>query len=158
MRRFAPAIVAALALSSVVGTSAGAAAFGRADARQAPRFLASVVRLLAANRYAEAWTTLDPVDQALVPRANYVACESAHPVPGRLLSIRTLSVGRERVAITTAGPVVASIAVRFAVVIAGPGAPVRVPVLAHAIDVAGRWRWMLPAARLPAYRACTPTR
>ena len=145
-------------LAAVVVASVGGAAGASAQptSRDAGFFLATVVRQLAANDYADAWQTLHPVDQALVPRNAYVACESASPIPGRLVSVRILSSRRELVALTLSGPIVSSVLVRLALLIADPAAPpgVRVRVLAHAILVHRRWRWMLSPARLAADRSC----
>ena len=143
-------IAATLAVAAAVlpaGTVSGGA---QPDSRDAARFLATVVRQLAANDYADAWQTLHPVDQALVPFRLYVDCESADPVQGSLLSIRTTNIGRERVPLTSNGPIVPSVVVRFRLLLAGPAVPAGVPVhvRAHAILVAGRWRWMLPPKRI----------
>ncbi len=118
---------------------------GRAQPQTSPvRFLAGVIRLLAANRYAEAWTSLNPRQQAVATRDLYVSCESASPIPGRLVSLRALGVGRDR----------AGIAVTFALRIAGAPVPegVRVVLTAHAVAAGGRWTWILPPARLQRYR------
>lgn len=142
------ATLAAVVLA--IAASPGAAhAAAPGDRREAARFLATVVRQLAANDYAHTWKSLHPVDQALVPRNAYVACESAVPVPGHLASIRTLSIGREHVQLTTGGSTAASVVVRFSVVIAGFSEPdgVHVTVRAHAIRVGGKWRWTLSPAR-----------
>src|SRR5262249_25692364 len=71
----------AVAAAAQVGTASDST---KPSSRDAARFLATVVRQLAASDYAAAWLTLHPVDQALVPFEQYVACESAHPVSGRL--------------------------------------------------------------------------
>ena len=124
----------------------------------AARFLSKVVRQLAANDYTDAWQTLHPIDQALVPLDVYVACESASPVAGHIASIRAQSIGRAEVSLTLAGPVVPSYIVQFAVVIVGYEMPVgtHVTVRAHAILVGEQWRWMLPPARVRTYQSCAP--
>ena len=149
------ATLAAVVLA--IAASPGAAhAAAPGDPREAARFLTNIVRQLAANDYTDAWKSLHPLDQALVPRSAYVACESAVPVPGHLASIRTQGIGRERVSLTTGGRLVASVVVRFSVVIAGFAEPDGVPVTvrAHAILVGGKWRWMLSPARLVSLRGC----
>jgi len=71
------------------------------------------------------------------------------------VSLRIVDVGHERVALTAGGRTVPSVVVRFVVRIAGAALPggVRVIVVAHAVDDGGRWRWILPAARLDRYRS-----
>lgn len=148
------ALFVALSGTAVAGRSAPP------TSRDAARFLTTVIRQLAANDYADAWRTLHPVDQALVPLNAYVECESKSPVPGRPISTRTLSIGHEPVALTTSRPIVPSIVVRFRLLIAGPGpfADVPVQVRAHAILFQGQWRWMLPPARLIADQSCAASR
>jgi len=111
--------------------------------RPAP-FLAGVIRLLAANRYDDAWNSLEPSDQSLAPRAVYVACESQSPIPGHLASLRVLHVGRDRI----------GAAVTFALRIASqsPPATVRVVVTAHSVRRHHTWAWMLPPSRRALYR------
>jgi hypothetical protein len=119
---------------------------GKAQPPASPiRFLAGVVRLLAANRYAEAWTSLNPEQQAVAPLEAYVSCESASPIPGKLVSLEALRVGHDRT----------GVAVTFALRIAGSPVPegVRVVLTAHAVAVGDRWTWILPAARLQLYRS-----
>jgi hypothetical protein len=116
-------------------------------------FLSHVVRQIAANQYAAAWQTLDPADQARVPLRAYVRCESASPIPGRLVSLRILRTGSERVTVVPGKPQRSSVAVTFALRIAGAPVPrgVRVVLTAHALRHGSSWRWMLPPKRLPLY-------
>src|SRR5262245_65503518 len=60
-------------------------------------FTIRVVRLVAANRYDEAWTLLYPGHRGIVSEGAYARCESLSPIPGRLKSVRVLSVKDERV-------------------------------------------------------------
>jgi hypothetical protein len=107
-------------------------------------FLAGVIRLLAANRYDDAWTSLAPSDQALAPRASYVACEEQSPIPGHLVSLSTLRIRNDRI----------GVAVTFAATIADAELrqKVRVIVKAHAVTVDGRWAWILSDRRRTLYR------
>lgn len=99
--------------TAIVGTSAAATA-----RRQRPHpagapadFLTRIVQLLAANRYAEAWPSLNPLQQSIAPLQTYVACESLSPVPGHLVSLRTMRVRQETVRVLPERPPVASTAV-----------------------------------------------
>ncbi len=135
----------AIGLSVAVLAGAGVASSAPRRPHGSPvRFLSHVVRLLVANRYAEAWKSLAPADQKLAPAPVYVACESQTPVPGRLVSLRTLHVGRDRI----------GVAVRFRLRIADVAVPRGETVLltAHAVVAGHRWAWILPPARRTLYR------
>jgi hypothetical protein len=134
-------LLAAAATAAVLGFAWPRSSFAESPAR----FLAGVIRLLAANRYEEAWSSLSPVDQSIAPRAVYVACESQSPIPGHLASLRVLRIGRDRI----------GVAVTFALRIAGgaPPAVERVVVTVHAVRNGHRWAWILPAARRALYRS-----
>ena len=125
-----------------------------AGARQRPvsavAFLRRTIRHLAANDYARAWQTLDPRQQHRVSRTEYVRCESASPIPGKVDRIAALAKRIERIPIPGAGVTrERSIAVTFLVTFAPRLAhpPVVVRVRAHALRTHGRWSWMLPAKR-----------
>lgn len=144
-------------MSAAVVIVAGATAIGAPAAASGPTaasFLGGVVRLLAANRYETAWMSLHPVDQQLVPRELYARCESLDPVPGKLTMLRVARVSADRVTVVPNGPVVDAVAVRFEAEIVGVSFHDRVSavITAHAVDVGGRWRWILPPERLRHYR------
>jgi hypothetical protein len=142
MTKFA-ALAAALSLSLAVLAGAGVAASTTPKPHGSPvRFLSHVVRLLVANRYADAWQSLDPDDQALAPELVYVTCESQSPIPGRLISLHALHVGHDRI----------GVAVRFRLRIAEAGITTTVPLTAHAVVSGQRWAWILPPARRALYR------
>ncbi len=148
MRRIWIAVAVAAVSLAALGT---ALAWGGSSqpAGDPARFLSSVIHLLAANRYGEAWQMLDPRDRALAPKRVYVACESQSPIPGHLASLRVLGRSRDRIGIV----------VRFALRIVDPAMPqgVAVHVTAHAVAVHGRWAWILPPARRTRYRnGCGP--
>jgi hypothetical protein len=138
------AFAAALGLATALLVGAGTASSAPKPHGSPVRFLARIVRLLAANRYAEAWKWLDPADQKLAPEPVYVACESLSPVPGRLVSLHPLHVGRDRL----------GVAVRFRLEIAEDGIPqvTTVVLAAHAVVAGRRWAWILPPARRALYR------
>jgi hypothetical protein len=143
----AAAVVTAVAVLALHGRGGPRAM----PAASAPAFLASVLRLQLADRYEEAWPTLDSADRSLAPRTTYVACESARAVPARLLSLRVLHVGREGVALPP-GRTVPSVAVTFALRLATAYGGLRLEVTRHAVREDGRWTWVLAPAQRARYR------
>ena len=143
---------AVLGVAAGIAVSAALAAFRTATrAPDAGAFAAHVVELIASNRYDDAWTLLHPLHQSLAPRAEYVGCENAEPIPGHLESVRVLREFEERTPLGT-GTFANSEAVVVRIAIGGgPGAPVVVTDTVHAIDVHGQWRWIMPPARVQAY-------
>jgi hypothetical protein len=157
-RTYRVAIAAALVAAAAIATTS-ASAMPRREQRQQRAgspvvFLAHTVRLLAANRYSEAWISLNPLQQHVAPFQAYVACESQSPIPGQLVSLRALHVRNEKVEVVPAQPLVASTAVTFALRLAGAAVPggVRIVLTAHAVAVDSRWTWIMPSARLKLYR------
>jgi hypothetical protein len=121
--------------------------------REAAVFVAKAMRLLAENRYAAAWRALHPAHQRVVGQAEYARCESASAIPGTVRSLSVQRVRDERAAIPGIGrPLTKAVSVRL--VIADDAVPEGVVVEheAHVLQVGGRWRWVLPAARYAAYR------
>lgn len=164
-RQLPVALVFCAALAAVltagIGAGLGVRDEGRRPARSgnlpepsvsATAFLGGIIRLVAANDYAAAWSRLDPTQQRLVPRDSYVRCESTSPIPGRLARIEVVRVRREQVVVPGSRlPARASVVATFRVDIEStrPGeAPVAVRVTAHALQRDGEWTWMLPAKRL----------
>jgi hypothetical protein len=151
-------LVAASTFGCVVGV---APLLARGDARERATgpggdpvaFVEHVVRLVAANRYREAWEGLNPVDQRVVPLTAYVSCETLTPIPGRLVSLRVLSVTRSAVDLTPTARV-SGVAVRLRLVIAGHALPQGVVIehVFHAVASNGSWTWVLPPARFEQYR------
>ena len=145
------------AAAVLAGTSAAAPTpFVHSQPAGSPAtFLTKIVRLLAANRYAEAWPFLNPEQQSVAPLQTYVACESQSPIPGHLVSLRLLHIRHEPVQVLPESPPVPSTAVTFALLIANNSTPheaVRIVLTAHAIAVASYWTWIMPPARLQLYR------
>jgi hypothetical protein len=145
-----------LAVAAVVAVAASVAA-GSAHAATASRgdpatFVERVVRLVAANRYGDAWELLDPRQQALVPRAAYIACEQLTPIPGRLVKLERRGVRDEVVNVPGTAGATKVKGVTLRLVIAGL-ARVSLTHTFHAIAVSGAWRWYLPADRFAAYAA-----
>ena len=119
-------------------------------------FLKGVVRQIAANDYARAWQSLAPAQQRLVPQPEYVRCESASPIPGRLAWIQVVRAFKEPVTVagTGAEPVVAT-AVTFRLKISEPVLHEAVVVThtVHAVPAEGRWAWILPPDRFQLHRS-----
>jgi hypothetical protein len=120
-------------------------------------FLRGVVREIAANDYARAWQTLAPGQQRLVPKGEYVRCESASPIPGRLAWIKVVRNYEEPVTVAGTGiDAVDAEAVTFRLAITEPGlASVVVTHTVHAVPAGKRWAWILPANRLELHRSGT---
>jgi hypothetical protein len=140
-----------IAAATVAATSAGSATGARTIGAAA--FIKTVVRQIASNDYEHAWLSLHPAQQKIVPQEDYVRCELLSPIPGRLAWIKIVRVANARFAVGGLPGRVAGKAVtlRIKLVDDTSGASVVVTHTAHAVGVAGRWRWILPAARIGLY-------
>ena len=121
-------------------------------------FLKGVVRQIAANDYAGAWQTLAPEQQRLVPKSEYVRCESLSPIPGRLAWIKVVGVFDEPVAVAGTGSgLVDAQAATFRIKITEPALHDSVVVThtVHAVAAGTRWAWILPPNRLELHRSGT---
>ena len=116
----------------------------------AARFTTQVVRLIAANRYAEAWTLLYPGHRGIVGQSSYSSCESLSPIPGRLQSVQVLSVRNERVPVPGEDEPMPGASVKVRIVIVGVGRVVVTPTF-HAVRADGHWTWILPTSRYRLY-------
>jgi hypothetical protein len=164
-KRLAVTMTACAALSALLVIAVGTALPNGERRAQAPRmhapsaspvaFLRGVIRLLAANKYASAWTSLDPGQQRLIGQRSYVRCESLSAIPGRLHHIELLDAHTERVVVPGSGERQRSTVVTFRLMFAPrpPLAAVVVRVRAHALHRHGRLAWMLPAKRLALHRS-----
>jgi hypothetical protein len=153
-----------LAIFAVIATGTAFATVGVASLAHQGRstsdpvvFLEGVVRQIARNDYATAWQTLEPAQQRLVPKGEYVRCESASPIPGHLASIQVLRSFEEPVEVAGSGSgAVDTKAVTFRLKISEPGlASVIVTHTVHAVHAGQRWAWILPAQRLQLHRSGT---
>jgi hypothetical protein len=127
-----------------------------ADGRGSPvTFLERVVRQIAANDYRDAWQTLAPEQQRLIPETEYVRCESGSPIPGRLVSMQVLRSYTEPVVVAGAGSsAVAARAVMLRLRIADPRlGSVVVTHAVHAVVARSRWAWILPPDRFRLHRS-----
>lgn len=149
-------LLASVALIGALSATAAQAAPARMHRGDAAVFLSHVVGLIAENDYRAAYALLHPDQQRLVSEQEYVACELQSPVPGKLLSLRVLRLVRERIHVAgTDATRVPSTAVTFELLLKGqlPGESAKVDLTAHAVSVAGRWRWILSARRLALHRS-----
>lgn len=149
-------IASAIRTTSVVAACVVAACTVDAGASPAPGaapFVAHVVHEIVANRYGALWSELEPAQRAVVPRGVYVRCESLTAVPGRLVSIRVLSVRAQPVVVPGLVRAVASIAVRIRTVVAVGSGRVTVTHTIHAVRAGGRWAWFLAGPNYRAYAA-----
>jgi hypothetical protein len=145
-------LVTALVGIALVMNSAAHAAPGQQDAGS---FLRQVVRDLAANRYAAAWRSLHPSQQAAITRAHYTDCERLTPIPAGRTVVRVLGVRSVR--ITVAGgprhPLRAfAVRLRITITSADTGASDTVVTTAHAIPIPSGWSWILSRKRFAADR------
>ncbi len=121
-------------------------------------FLKGVVRQIVGNQYARAWQTLAPAQQRLVPEREYVRCESASPIPGRLAWIKVVRAYDEPVEVAGAtGAAVSAKAVTFRLKITDPALRDSVVVThtVHAVPAGSRWAWILPPDRFRLHRSGT---
>jgi hypothetical protein len=114
-----------------------------------------IVRLIGANRYAEAWNSLLPLHQQAAPLERYVLCENETPIPGRVTAVRMLRVWDAPVRVAGVGDPVRGTKVKVRIEIADESIPARVTVAKTIglVPVAHHWAWLLPAARHAAYFA-----
>ncbi len=154
MRRPVLLLAAAVTLAGLVIAPATAARRPTASA-----FIKGVVRQIVRNDYEHAWLSLHPAQQSLVSQEDYVRCELQTPVAGRLVWIKVVRAVDARFAVGGVNGRVAGKAVtlRLKLVDESSGSSVVVTHTAHAVWVGGRWRWILPAARIGLYSsgACT---
>ena len=123
--------------------------------REAARFAAHAVRLLAENRYSAAWDALLPAHQRVVSRSDYAECERTSLVPGHVRSLTVAWVADESVAVAGLPGKTATKAVDVRLVIADAVVPEGVVVehVVHVVRSGDGWAWILPAARYESYRA-----
>jgi hypothetical protein len=141
-------LVAAGATAVVALTRSHAAAAPKDDPRA---FAVHVVRLITANRYAEAWETLNPVDQSVAPRAEYVGCEQRTPIVAKLREVRALDVSDDSVGLGD-GKFIPSTVVAVRIAFEGDDS-FAITHAVHLVAVHGRWTWVLPSWRYRSFRA-----
>lgn len=157
VRRFG-AVLLVTAVASAIATVAVARALQPSRSLGDPvAFLRATVAQIAGNDYAEAWKTLEPVQQGLVPQSRYVRCESASPIPGVLSSLQVLGLRHEEIRVAGTSGTSPAVAVTFRIVISEPALHDSVAIVhtVHAVERSGRWAWILPQARLDLDRSPT---
>jgi len=140
VRRLAPA-AAVLALAACGGSGAP-----KGDPAV---FATRVVDQIVHNRYAQAWQDLDPLDQQVAPRDEYVGCELRSPVLTVPRTMKVLSVGDESVGLGN-GRFVQSKAVHVRLGFDGGFHLVHT---VHVVAAGGKWTWILPSWRFRDYKA-----
>ena len=157
LARWTALALLALATGACTAVALGARPNGddAATEREAARFAAHAVRLLAENRYAAAWDLLLPAHQRVVARSDYAACERTSLIPGHVRSVSVGWVADESVAVAGLPGKTRTKAVAFRLVIADALVPDGVVVedVVHVVRVDGGWRWILPPGRYNSYRA-----
>ena len=143
MTRIAVAVALVLTCAACGGSSAAK------PAGDPGAFAVSVLDRIVHNRYADAWADLDPVDQKVASKTEYVGCESRSPVLARPQSVRIVSVSDESVGLGD-GSFVDSKAVALRLGFAGGFHLVHT---VHLVASGGRWTWILPSWRYRDYRA-----
>ena len=152
------ALVAVLVLAvGLAPTKNVHAANDRGRFAQAGAFATRIVRLIGANRYAEAWNSLLPLHQQAAPLERYVLCENETPIPGRVTAVRVLRIWDAAVRVAGVADPVRGTKVKVRIEIADESLPARVVVgkTISLVPVAHHWVWLLPAARYAAYVAGT---
>ena len=138
--------VALLAAVAVLAAGCGSAAAPKAP----PGTVAThVLDQIVHNRYTEAWDGLDPVDQKVAPRAEYVTCESRSPVIAVPRTVEVVAVRDESVGLGD-GKFTHSKAVDLRLGFTGGYHLVHT---VHLVAAHGSWRWILPSWRYRDYKA-----
>jgi hypothetical protein len=151
----AMALVASISgLGAAAALGAGRAPDDGAGNREAARFAARAIRLLAENRYGAAWESLLPEHQRVAPRAEYVACERTSLIPGRVIALRVSKVVDELFTVPGVDGATPTKAVSIRIEIVDDLVPEGVVVehVVHVVPVDDGWAWVLPASRYDAYR------
>ena len=156
-RRVFVVALAALAAGTALATVSIAGAEQGRTLGDPVVFLKGVVRQIAANHYASAWQTLAPAQKRFVPKGEYVRCESASPIPGRLDSLDVVRAYDEPVEVAGLGAAVTAKAVTFRLRIVEPALQDSVVVTdtVHAVPAGNRWAWILPPDRFALHRSGT---
>jgi hypothetical protein len=155
-------LLVALALAAAIAAGLSIWLVGRDDrsAAAAPPkddpvvFLRGIVRGIASNEYDRIWPSLHPAQQRVATRGLYVRCEESDPVAGRLERIEVVRALNQRITVPGAGAgLVDSKAVTFRLKLTDGTGETTGVVTAHAVAVAGHWRWILTRSRFEVYRS-----
>jgi hypothetical protein len=138
------AVLAAVAL--VVGLAAGCGASGGSggSSQSAGDFIRQVTTQFSRGQAGPLWDSLHPADQAVVGRLRYMACQSNSGFD--LVKLKVLQTYADTVDV--AGRPTASTAVSVRV---NSDDGVTTATM-HAVEVNGKWRWILSARDYAAYK------
>ena len=137
----------AILLAAAVVVAAGC---GTSKPKDDPgAFASKVVGLIVHNKYSTVWEDLHPVDQKVAPFAEYVSCETRHPVIAVPRSVKVLSVNDESVGLGD-GKFLESKAVDVRLGFSGG---FRVTHTVHLVADHGKWKYILPSWRYRDYKA-----
>lgn len=158
-------------LGSLIVFVAAAAAVGLLLPRELPArsgsrplgdpavFVSGVVRLIVADDYAAAWTSLNPAHKQVAPRREYVACERRSLMQSRLRSIEVVRVANRLLRIPGASRSVRAKAVTLRLTVENVAVREKetFEVTFNAVPEGSVWTWILTPARYALYRddACS---
>jgi hypothetical protein len=158
-------VLFALAAVSVAAVTAGAVVVlvggegGESEAaRAAPatgrpaELIEQVYGRLIGGQYGRAWDLLHPAHQAIVSRARYIACAADWPPSPALETFEVLEVYDDPIDIPLV-PQRLSKAVTYRVTVSAGDHRDSFTSTGHAVDVAGKWRWVLAAGDIASFRA-----
>jgi hypothetical protein len=138
------AAVGAAALVALIGEeSEPAPAVASAPSPLRPgTLIEQVYGRLHGGQYGRAWDLLHPAHQAIVSRARYIACAADWPQTPGLARFEVLRVYDDPIDVPLV-PQRTSKAVTYRVTLTAGGLRDSFTSTGHAVDVAGRWRWVL---------------
>jgi hypothetical protein len=117
-------------------------------------FVSGVVRLIVADDYTAAWTSLNPAHKRVAPRREYVECERRSPLQSRLRSVEVIRVANRLMRIPGASRSVRAKAVtlRLTVEDVALRATETFKVTFNAVAEGSAWTWILTPTRYALYR------
>jgi len=147
--------IVAVVLACVVTCAAGCGGSTPAPAQQPVEFLEVLFGHLYRGEHGQAWGSLYPAHQDVVPRGEYVACEeNAPPFAGTLERVELLTSKEEEWKVAGDDDPRESTAVTYRITVSNAdGAAERVTGKGHIVAVDGSWRWILKPSDFDAYRA-----
>ncbi len=138
------AVLAAAALGVVVLSGCGGGGGGGGGSQSAGDFISQITTQFSRGQAGPLWDTLHPVDQAVVSRARYMACQTNEGFA--LQKFKILDTYADTIVI--AGKATPSTAVSVQVT-SDDGVTTATT---HAVRLKGAWRWVLPSADYAAYK------
>lgn len=146
------AVLVVLAAAFAAGCGGGGES--AAPAQRPVEFLEVLFGHLYRGEHAQAWSSLYPAHQEVVPRREYVACERrTPPFTGTLERVELLAAREERWRVAGEERPRESTAVTYRITVSLDGDPERVTGSGHLVAVDGAWHWILKPSDFDAYRA-----